>query len=100
MAGSYWPLVGAAVIAAVLVWSGSKDEAKAQARHSDHEARLRTGVFIDGTYRTPQGTLVRLSIPSRSFRGNPAFDETCFVWRDVEFRTATLHCPPHDTLTD
>ena len=88
----------AAVVAAAAVPGGR--ESRAVERRQGNEARLERGVVVVGHYSTDAGELIRLAIPSVSMRGNPIADQTCFVWRDPEFRSSTLHCPGFDTIAD
>lgn len=88
-----------AVVATAVAVPGER-ESRAVERRQDNEARLERGVIVVGRYPTDAGELIRLAIPSVSMRGNPIADQTCFVWRDPEFRSSTLHCPGFDTIAD
>lgn len=48
------------------------------------------------------GELFVLEVPSATARGLILETQQCFVWRDTEFRTATMSCPhpPQVTLPE
>lgn len=88
-------LISVAVVAAA---AGAAYFARPAPPPPDYRHRLERGPVVTAQHEAGPGQVLRIQIPSATMRGNPVFDTVCFVWRDHEYRTATLHCPYSDAL--
>jgi hypothetical protein len=48
------------------------------------------------THSFPAGQLLVMDVPVSDVPGF-VYSQRCFVWRDVELKTASLQCPPDST---
>lgn len=69
-----------------------------QQRTADTEARLNNGP-TQRTYKVAGGEFKVLDAPVSGFGGFTVRTQQCFVWRDAEYRTASLSCPHPPELT-
>lgn len=61
-----------------------------------YQHRVDDGPVVVSRHTLAGGEFLHIQTPSALLRGMPIADTHCYVWRDLEFQTSSLYCPPVD----